>query len=486
MKVFPASRFIIFIFVMLPLLTKGQAKVRYSPEIEARIALVEKSLGEEIRTSDDPIFLSDRMKYYGVPAVSIAVIKNFRVEWVRTYGFADKEANVPATPETLFQAASISKSVNALGVLMLFGRRKLDLDADINTFLKTWRFPYDSAKGKKTITMRNLLSHTAGTSVHGFRGYAAGEPLPTITQILDGEKPANSAAIRSMFDAGTRVQYSGGGTTISQLITMDLTGKPYDVYMAENVMKPLGMNSSFYTVPAPASKLPLLSTGYRDDGKPVDGKYHSYPEQAAAGLWTNPTELARFIIEIQLALHGKSRVITQATAKEMMKPVMLENALGVFVIREKYFSHNGANEGFRCRYVGSLTGGDGVVVMVNSDNGAIVQEIANSVATVYGWVDYYNPIRKTVVSVSDEILDSYTGEYEIAPTFRITIRREGHALKAEATNQGEADLFAESENRFFLKVVNAQIEFRKDESGKISKLVLIQNGREMEGRRISQ
>ena len=446
--------------------------------------MVEKSLGEEIKTSDDPIFLSDRMKYYDVPAVSIAVIKNFRVEWVRSYGFADKEANVPATPETLFQAASISKSVNALGVLMLFEKRKLDLDADINTYLKTWRFPYDSTKGKKTITMRNLLSHTAGTSVHGFRGYAAGETLPTITQILNGEKPANSAPIRSMFDAGTRVQYSGGGTTISQLITMDLTGKPYDVYMAENVMKPLGMNLSFYTVPAPASK--LLSTGYRGDGSPVDGKYHSYPEQAAAGLWTNPAELARFIIEIQLALQGKSKVITQATAKEMVKPVMLENALGVFVISDKYFSHNGANEGFRCRYVGSLTSGDGVVVMVNSDNGTIVQEIANSVATVYGWDDYYNQIRKTVVSVPDELLDSYTGEYEIAPTFRITIRREGHALKAEATNQGVVDLFAESKSRFFLKVVNAQIEFRKDESGKISRLVLIQNGREMEGRKISQ
>ena len=258
--------FLLFLFVGI---TGFSQQPTYDAAVEERIKQVERSLGEAIKTDDKPIILQERMKQYGVPGLSIAVIRDYKIEWARGYGYADKESARTVTPQTLFQAASLSKSVNAVGILKLVQQKKLDLDKDINTYLTSWKFPYDTAKGKTPITLRHILSHTAGTSVHGFRGYAIGESIPTIIQILDGEAPANSKPVRSMFEAGTRVQYSGGGTTISQLIVMDVTRQPYDVYMQQNVLAPLGMNNSFYTSPAPVGKAMLLSTAYREDGSIV-------------------------------------------------------------------------------------------------------------------------------------------------------------------------------------------------------------------------
>src|SRR5687768_6654891 len=463
-------------------------QLTYSAAIEEKIKKVEDNLGEAIKTDDNPLILQERMKQYGVPGLSIAVIKDYKIDWARGYGFANKEKGNAVTPSTLFQAASISKSVNAVGVLNLVQNKKLDLDKDINSYLTTWKFPYDTAKGKKTITLKHLLSHTAGTSVHGFRGYAAGEKIPTVVQILNGEAPANSKPIRSLFDAGDKVQYSGGGTTISQLIVMDVTGQPYDVYMQKNVLQPLGMKNSFYSVPPPKDRIDFLSTAYRGDGTAVAGGYHSYPENAAASLWTTPTDLANFIIEMQLASTGKSKkVLDQNFATLMLTPVMNDAALGVWIRtvgNEKYFGHGGANEGFRSTYFGSRDGGNGVVVMVNSDNGAIMNEVVNSVATVYGWRDFYKPVVRKTVAVAPEVLDEYVGEYDLAPEFKITIRRDGAMLLAKATNQPEIKLYAEEQNKFFIKEVEAKVEFVKDDSGKINKLVLHQNGRDMDGKKI--
>ncbi|WP_247232295.1 serine hydrolase [Telluribacter sp. SYSU D00476] len=484
MKTCKVPLFVLVLIGHLPLL--AQTNPTYSPEVEERIRRVEQSLGEAIRTDDNLLVLQERMKQLRIPGVSIAVIKDHQLDWARGYGYADKEQTVPVTPQTLFQAASISKSLNAVGVLRLVQDRKADLDQDINTYLRSWKFPYDSSKGKTPITLRHLLSHTAGTSVHGFRGYAAGEQVPTVIQILNGESPANSQPIRSLFEAGTRVQYSGGGTTISQLVVMDLTGLPYDLYAQQRVLDPLGMTSSFYTIPPPADRVPLLSTGYRGDGTPVVGKYHQYPEQGAAALWTNPTELSRYIIEMQRAYAGHSdKVLTQETARTMLTPVMQEAGLGVFnktAGPDRYFTHSGANEGFRCLYLGSLQGGNGAVVMVNSDNGQILEEIVNSIATVYGWKDFYKPVIKRVVQVPDEILDTYVGEYELTPEFRLQIRREGHGLKVQATNQPAFDLFAEEPTKFFLKEVPAQLEFVKDSSA-VNSLLLHQNGHSRSARR---
>lgn len=363
--------------------------------INEKIKSFEYNLNAWDKTKHKKSTLKERMNFYEVNAVSIAVVKDYKIEWIKAYGLADVSEKRPTTTETLFQAASISKSFNSLGILKLVEAQKLNLDQDINTFLKTWKFPYDSISKGRKINIAQLLNHTAGLSVGGFGGYEKGQALPSITQILDGAKPANSNAVRSIFEPGLKFQYSGGGTTVSQLILEDTTGEEYADYMLKNVLQPLGMKQSSFNQPSSANKKNLLATGY--NGKvEVVGKYHIYPEQAAAGLWTNPTDLAKYIIDTQLSLQGKSNKVL---SKEMSIE-RLENNLGVFVQNyngTKYFGHSGGNEGFVCHYIGSLEDGNGIAIMTNGRNMQLVNEIVSSIANLNHWKNYpFESIKESI------------------------------------------------------------------------------------------
>ena len=368
----------------------------FAQSVNDKIKILENNLNYWDKSKTKKAPLKERMAFYNANAVSIAVIKDYKIEWVKAYGFADVSEKRIATPETLFQAASISKSINSLGILKLVQEGKLGLDDDINNYLKTWKFPYDEISKGKKITIANLLSHKAGLSVHGFGGYEKGKELPTTIQILDGQKPSNSSAVRSVFEPGSKFEYSGGGTTISQLILENTTGERYEDYMLKNVLIPLGMNSSSYNQPPSKDKENLLATAY-ENGKEVRGKYHIYPEKAAAGLWTNPTDLAHYIIETQLSLSGKSNKIL---SKEMSKK-RLENNFGVFLNDyqgTKYFIHDGKNEGFISVYIGSLEEGNGAVVMTNGSNMKLIFEIVNSIASLNRWKNF--PIESQIESIS--------------------------------------------------------------------------------------
>ena len=315
------------------------------------------------------------------------------------------------------------------------------------------------------------------------RGYENGkDTIPTLVEILDGQKPAKTAPIRSMYEPGLKSEYSGGGITISQLIVMDVTHQLYDKYMYDNVLKPIGMTSSTYSQPPSGINPELLATGYHEDGKEVPGKYHIYPEQAAAGLWTTPTDLAKYIIETQLAYAGKSeKVLNRETTQIRLTPYLDDSdaALGVFIDNfdgTKYFQHSGSNEGFRCQYYGSLEGGYGVVVMVNSDDGDIIPAIVGSVSKVYGFPGLYHSIIKQKVKVADSVLDKYIGKYEIKPGNILTVIRLGNHLYGLLTGEQRLELFPESQNKFFLKVMFVEFEFIKDEAGEVSKVVIHQNG----------
>jgi CubicO group peptidase (beta-lactamase class C family) len=477
------SAVIISAFVLaLQLNVKAQSIDGYPDSVNAKIKQVENNIYPMIQLEGDkPMTIQERMKFQGIIGLSVAVIHNYKIEWAKAYGWADDSLKVPASINTLFQAASISKSLNAIGVLKLAQDKKIDLYTDVNTYLTSWKFPYDSLSKGKKLTIANLLSHTGGITVHGFEGYTPGKPIPTIIQVLNGVAPANSNPIRSMYEPGLKSEYSGGGITISQLIIMDVTNQPYNEYMYNNVLKPLGMVSSTYNQPPIGIPSQLLATGYRVNGKPIPGKHNTYPEQAAAGLWTNPTDLAKYIIETQLAYAGKSKkVLNQQFTQLRLTPYIDKSAaLGVFIDDWggiKYFEHSGANEGFRSLYYGSIAGGNGVVIMVNSDNSNIMGEVVNSVAQVYGFKGLNRTkIRKAIV-VTDAVLQSYTGEYQLAPGFTVTITRVGNQLIGKPTGQDEVTLFPETQTKFFLKVVDAEVEFVKDEKGVITKFLLYQNG----------
>ncbi|KMQ61870.1 hypothetical protein ACM40_05975 [Chryseobacterium sp. BLS98] len=358
----------------------------FSQNVKDKIKSFEDNLLSWDQSKTKKWTLKERMAFYNMNAVSIAVIKDYKVEWTKAYGYADVAENRPATTQTLFQAASISKSINSLGLLKLVEQGKLGLDDDINNYLKSWKFPYDSVSKGKKISIANLLSHKAGLSVHGFGGYQKGKELPTIIQVLNGQKPANSPAVRSVFEPNLKFQYSGGGTTISQLILENTIGERYEEYMLNNILLPLGMNESSYNQPPSQGKEKLLATAY-NNGKEVQGKYHVYPEKAAAGLWTNPSDLAKYIIETQLSLSGKSNKIL---SKEMSVK-RIENNYGVFLNDfkgTKYFGHSGGNEGFVCYYIGSAEDGNGLAVMTNGNNFKLIEEILLSIASLNHWKNY--------------------------------------------------------------------------------------------------
>ena len=451
----------------------GQVKKSYPKEVETRIKEVENSLSGWLQIGDVPTkwTLKERMKFYHANGVSIAVIKDYKIEWAKGYGWADSAGQRPVTTKTLFQAGSNSKSLNAVGILKLAQEGKLDIYSDINNYLKSWKFPYDSLSKGKKITIANLLSHTAGLTVHGFPGYEKGDKLPTLIQILNGEKPANTDAIRSMYEPSLKFEYSGGGTTISQLIVQDVTGQPYDKYMWENVLKPLGMTYSFYTQPPPAKKKSLLATGYYNDGKPVKGQYHIYPEQAAAGLWTNPTDLAKYVIETQLALKGKSQKVLSKKMTELRLTPYIDSAaaFGVFILNKngiKYFRHGGVDEGFVSQYVGTIDSGDGVVVMTNTYNTALFNEIINSVATIYKWKDFYSPVIKREIAVPDSLVQAYIGKYKIGND-TLSVIKKSDGIYLDVGDNTQWKIHFSDNTHFFVSEQNIDLNFVTDSMKKI-------------------
>lgn len=402
-------------FLLLPLQLLAQPDLESLPE---KIKRVENSLSPSLIFGDSlpNANLEQRMRETQIKGLSIAVIRDYKIEWAKGYGWADVAENRMVNTKTRFQAASISKSLNSMGILKLVQQGKLNLEADINEYLKSWKFPYDSLSKNKEISTMNLLSHSAALGVHGFPGYNRKDSLPNLIQVLNGQRPANTGAVRSYGEPGKGFKYSGGGTTISQLILMDITGKKYADWMWKNVLKPLGMKNSSYQ--QPPTDTTNLATGYHGNGEAVAGKYYLYPEQAAAGLWTTPSDLARYIIDCQLTLQGKKgKVLSTAGMRQRMTPYNDKNAaLGVFIQKkgeQLWFNHNGGNEAFLCTSWGSMEGGNGVVIMINGEDFSVVNELLNSVATVYKWEGFFKPEFRKTISIPKDTLALYTGNFKM-------------------------------------------------------------------------
>jgi CubicO group peptidase (beta-lactamase class C family) len=392
--------------IVTPLLglvaTSVVVAVQNDPAVHQAIARIEKALFPPVIVKDQPIVtktVAERMRELKVPGVSVAVFRDGRVEWARGWGVADVESGRIVDRQTRFQAASISKPVAAAVVLALVSQGRLSLDADVNLMLTSWKLPRNAHTAAAPVTLRRLLTHSAGATVHGFRGYASGEQVPTVVQLLDGAKPANSAAVRVDIPVGSRWRYSGGGFSIAQLVVEDVTKKPFAEAARELVLLPFGMSSSTYVQPLPADLRDRAATGYRSSGDPVAGKWHTYPEQAAAGLWTTPEDLAKFAIALQRVAAGQSNtVMSQALAQDMLRRQVEDWGLGVGVTGEgaaTYFGHGGANEGFRAFWVGYRDRASGVVVMTNSDAGAaIANDIVRTVGREYGFPGL-GPVERT-------------------------------------------------------------------------------------------
>jgi CubicO group peptidase (beta-lactamase class C family) len=350
----------------------------------------------------DAMEVQQLLTQFNVPGVSIAVIKDFKIDWAKGYGVADAATGQPVTTGTLFQAASISKPVAAMASLKAVQDGRFKLDQDINTILKSWKLPESQFTRERAVTPRMLMSHTSGTGDgFGFPGYSPHTALPTIVQILEGLPPSNLPRVQLERRPMTGFKYSGGAVMIEELVLSDSVGQPFPQIAREWILNPIGMTNSTYEQPLPAEWHDKAARAHNPQGARVDDPWHVYPEHAAAGLWTTPTDLARFVIEVQKALLGQSnRVLSQAMAQEMVTPV----GVGPFAVGfqvEKlgegwYFMHGGSNFGFRADLIAHRVKGYGAVIMTNGANGGeLIGQLLRKIQQQYNWDVLDKPIPRT-------------------------------------------------------------------------------------------
>lgn len=385
--------------VVLTLVTTFAARPVSGQDAATIIAKIEAAQSPD-RGGLDALTLQDVLKRFRVPGMSIAVIRDFEIHWARAYGVADVETGATVDANTAFQAASISKPVTAMAAVKLAQDGRFSLDDDVNTLLKSWKVPASEHTRTTPVTPRALFSHTSGSDDgFGFPGYNPDAPRPTAVQVIRGEKPSNVGTVTFGRPPFRGFKYSGGGTTVMQVALSDFTGRPFAELMRSLVLEPLGMTGSSYEQPPPPEWAPRMARAHNGAGRRSGtATWHVYPEQAAAGLWTTPSDLARFAIEVQKALRGpKGAVLTQASAREMTSPV----GTGPFAVglqMEKrgegwYFMHGGSNWGFQCNLIAHLRKGYGVVIMTNGDaGGAAIREIEGRIASAYNWDSLDKPL----------------------------------------------------------------------------------------------
>ncbi len=445
---------------------------------DPRIQRVENDLLPAVALKENlgrPTSIAQRMRELGIPGISIAVIDEGKVSWARGYGLGDTVEKTPVTAQTLFQAGSISKPLAALGALRLVAEGKLSLDEDVNSKLRTWRVPENDFTKDDKVTVRRLVSHTAGLTVHGFEGYAAGSQIPTVVQVLDGTAPANSEPVRVDVRPGSKYRYSGGGYTVMQLLIADVSGQPFETYMQSQVLDVLGMKSSTYAQDLPSSLAPRMASAHRSGGVRIPGKRHIYPEMAAAGLWTTATDLAQYLLYVQAAVRGATGpVLNSSLAKEL---VIRQNGgghgLGPTISEDELarFGHDGVDEGFEASMLGYVAQGKGVVIMANANFASMLfDEITAGVARAYGWPGFPQQKQLSAQRISKPLLDRAPGKYQLNPEIVAELRARDGRLFFSALEGGTFEVFAKDEAELFAPVMGPRTFRLVESDGKVISL----------------
>jgi CubicO group peptidase (beta-lactamase class C family) len=356
-------------------------------DLERAIQVLEGGLVTPRRT------LRQRMASHRVPGFSIALIDRGELAWAKGYGVLEAGGDEAVTTETIFQAASISKPVTAMVACALVEAGLLDLDADVNDILRSWKVPKSKHTLVRKVTLRGLLSHTAGLGVRGYPGYPSGVQLPTLQQVLEGKPPARSKPVRVEQAPGTGFLYSGGGYLAVQQMIEDVTGRSLAGLAQELIFDKLGMANSTFDSLLPEAYIPQAATAHRRGGEPVPGRWHTYPEQATASLWSTPSDLARLVVEVLKSYGGESNLVHSAEmTREMLTPQVSWVGLGFPIIHEHgttKIEHPGWNEGFHSLFVACLDTGQGLVWMTNGAKGKqLGREVMHALPKAFGWSGY--------------------------------------------------------------------------------------------------
>jgi CubicO group peptidase (beta-lactamase class C family) len=404
--------FIVVFLILIATSCKNENTIDVNSDLNA----IENGLLPSILVKGDSIKsfnLVERMEHYNVPGVSIAIVENGKIKWAKGYGIANTNNGSKVDTNTIFQAGSISKPLAALSALKLVENGSIDINENVNIYLKEWKIPESDFTQEEKVTLRRLLTHTAGMTVHGFPGYQQTDTFPSISEVLNGK--GNTPKIFVDTIPGSIWRYSGGGYTVMEKMVEDVSGLPLDEYMSKNILQTIGMKNSTYEQPLGPEHHSNASAAYDTDGKIIDGLWHNYPEQAAAGLWTTPMDLAKYCIEIQQILAGKENgVLSKETIEKMLTKHKNDWGLGPSIQWEKdslIFRHGGKNAGFTNNLISFANRGNAVIVMTNADNGGkLIGEILRSVSNYYNW-GISNPKVVEVIEVDEEKLNNLVGKY---------------------------------------------------------------------------
>lgn len=349
------------------------------------------AVGEHV-TAGEPIpadVIARVLDQYRVPGLSIAVIHDGQIDWVQGYGVRERGKPEPVDTTTLFQAASISKPVSAALALRMVDLGMLALDEDVNRKLISWKVPANDFTRITPVTLRNLLSHSAGLTMHGVPEFAADAELPTLIQILEGTWTTGAARVQLVSRPGTECSYSGGGYVVLQILLTDVAKRSFAQLAKELVLEPAGMSVSTFEQPLPRQLWSQAAAGHDRNGSPLVGAWHILPEQAAGGLWTTPSNLASFMLNIWRSYHGQSeRLLPQRLARQMLTRQIDDFGLGFSLPSSGVFrfQHSGGNAGYRCFAVLSVESPDGVVIMTNGDSGEkLIWDVFEMIGRAYGW-----------------------------------------------------------------------------------------------------
>ncbi|HKJ48121.1 MAG TPA: serine hydrolase, partial [Christiangramia sp.] len=398
---------------------------------------------------------------------------NGKIKWAKGYGVANTNNGAKVDTNTIFQAASISKPLAALAALQLVENGKLDLDKDVNEYLKDWKVPESEFTKDEKVTLERLLTHTAGMTVHGFPGYKQTDTFPGVIQVLNGK--GNTPRIFVDTIPGSTWRYSGGGYTVMQKMVEDVSGVSLDEYMSKNILPAIGMNNSTFQQPLSSEYHANASAAYDSEGKIIDGLWHNYPKKSPAGLWTTPRDLAAYCIEIQEIKAGKENgVLTQETVKKMLTKHKGEWGLGPGLQWEQdslVFRHGGKNAGFTNTLIAYANRGNAIVVMTNADNGGkLMNEIMRSVSSHYNW-GLNDPEMVEIIALEEEVLNNLAGKYLLEnfevpgiEKYVIDIDVKEDKLYINDPNNGDTNIFSPTERLKFVDLESGdEVAFTAEE-----------------------
>jgi CubicO group peptidase (beta-lactamase class C family) len=411
-----------------------------TPATEAKVRLIENGLlplaAERLGVTAS---IGDRMRAYGVPGISVAVVDDGKIVWAKGYGAVDSSSRRPVTTATLFQAASISKPLSAMGALVLVQKGLVDLDTDVNEALASWTIPVNDMTRASPVTLRTLLNHTSGAD------------------------HSASGQIEIVSPPGEMFSYSAAGYEVVQRLVMDVSGKSFEEFMQSEVLRPLGMTSSTFAQPPPAPLLSLAATGHYAGGRPIPGRFRSMSVLTAAGLWSTPTDIAKYLLYVQSAYAARAQApLKTELVRQMLSPGIGNRGLGPAISgsgTSLRFGHDGFNEGFESSLIAYVNQGRGVVVMANSGFAfMLLKELLDSVRRAYDW-PAYGPTtqqppaadmgQQLVAPISARTLTSIVGTYELDDIVTIKIYRERRRLLLDWPGSGVAELFATPDGRLF-------------------------------------